>query len=1515
MPASRLALLIALAPLPLVASCGGGTVAIGYLVNSGKSGSSNRNSPTVISDVQVASDPKSSPLSIQFRLTDAESTPLSVDLLVIHPGGAAENMLLSGSPSETNLTALATSPAGVDYVRKWDFASQLPSGTALATGLQVMVRRQGDNSGPTSSLFDVGNDAPTVGIVDVPTGEISGPVAVDLLVKDSSSDLVDVAVQYCDMADPTTWKTATPLGTDLQRIAATPAGTAALFLWNVQADEPQRDFTARLRFTPTDLHDAGAPVDTTDLAIDNNASPTLLVDGSGFFADPDARRGIPVRYRLLDAEGDPLRVVFQWAKDQASFPALPTTPAAIDAILASPDLRRQFQIATERPVAYGGRLDPVSSDTVELQELASTANNLLSGFVVGRSLEILSIPSPPAGRASGWSSDPLVAPVAAVPYLEGDHVLVLDRPAPSNWRLRELDLATGSIVRDLASGADGDPSALALSADRTSVLIAADVAGAWTLFEILVADGSRAAFLTADATVPAGTVRGLVSTGHDTALLTVADALVKVDRTPPGPAFGRTLFSGLSGPWGIALDPRHSSRLYLAEASWVDPATSTVEGRVSIFDLLTQTRVDLVSNGLKLSRPEAIAIERDGARLLAVVDANPADTSRELRAVDLGNGGGGDAFQISAGLALDVAGLATGGDDLRILAFPSQNDLATGGGVQQIRTIVADDLTSGQVKVAAPFTPALDPRQTWRIRDLSSPIPAGGSDRSDTFVWDSSDIPAGGDVVLRGTPYDSEAGLSTDTGVPRTVRAGLDVAPLHIGGSGSTTAVAGLDVADLDGDGDLDVVSANSGADSATIFFQDRDHAFPTAPSTTLLGSTFALMTQPVAVIAADLDRDGDSDLAIACHGSNDLVIARQVSKGSFTVAPSGLTGIAGPTDLVAADLNNDKRIDLACSNDAGNNLAIWFQQPLGFFNATPSAYLGTATTLAPSGIAAGDLDADGDVDLVASLRGSNQIAIFRQTGAGNFPVAPSQLLGGAGLTDGPEAVRIFDVNRDGRPDLVSANKTGNCVTIFLQQKSGFLPQPTYTLASSGGPVSPADVALGDVNADGSPDVVATSASDSIFVFLSDPASGSFASDPLILRGADDVTGPVAALLDDLNGDGQIDLASADQGGNDIALFFQLGGRSFTAQSPELVLGSATETPDVQGVAVADLDGDGDFDLASVNAGDGTVTLFQQIAPAVFSTHSNVRLGGGPATAGASAIAAADWSRDGRVDLLTANRTAKSLAGYVQRPDGTFSATPDLLLASGLIDPISVALADLDGDDALDIACADFGGGRVALFHQAPNGSFPSAPDTLLGSPVTTNGPSMVLAADLNGDGRIDLATANKTGNTVTLFFQQPGGAFNASPDLTLGSAATTNGPVVVAAADLNGDGLVDLACANQAGNNVTIFFASAPGVFPAVPSLVLTHPSLQGPTGLSLEDVDLDGSRDVVVGCSTSDSIVIFFQVNPGVFPTAEVIGSSTYTKSPVSLSVVDLDGDGDQDLVSAQPELDNVPVFFGAH
>ncbi len=112
------------------------------------------------------------------------------------------------------------------------------------------------------------------------------------------------------------------------------------------------------------------------------------------------------------------------------------------------------------------------------------------------------------------------------------------------------------------------------------------------------------------------------------------------------------------------------------------------------------------------------------------------------------------------------------------------------------------------------------------------------------------------------------------------------------------------------------------------------------------------------------------------------------------------------------------------------------------------------------------------------------------------------------------------------------------------------------------------------------------------------------------------------------------------------------------------------------------------------------------------------------------------------------------------------------------------------------------------------------------------------------------------------------------------------------------------------------MFLQSAPGTFPSAPSFTLTHASLVTPDTVAVADIDHDGDVDIVSGNSGSHNLTIFRQGLPGVFgATPVVVGSAASTDTPRTLHLVDLDGDGDIDLLSAQPSLDNVAIFFGSH
>ena len=1498
-----------------LASCGSGTLAI----LGGSGGGGGGNAPTVVGDVLVGNGPadaKTSPVAFSFELTDAESNHASVDVFYEPPGGGAPvPVALSGGGS---LDDLATSPSGVVHTFGWDFAAQVPTAGSYAQGYRLLVRTRSLSSSAESAVFAIGNDAAVVSNVVTPSSETTGIVAVPFTVADSSSDLVNVTVEYQNLDRAAGWKPATSAGNPPVGIATTPAGVPLTFFWNAPADEPQSEFHAVLRFTPDDGTTPGTPVATATFVLDNNGLPAAIVNGSAFYATPDQRRGIPLPIRILDPESDTVRAVVQYRTAFGVFPDLPTDPAALLPILASPRLRQQYQIATEAPIAFTGRVAaPIAnggSNSVRLPELASTQAGIRAEGVIGRDLEILRGTSVPSSAAGGWTSNPLASPVGLLAYADGHTAIVLDAPSAGSWRVREIDLATGSVARDLSSGS-GNPDAIAWEDADSTALVATDAAGIWSVARVTLADGSTTSLYTSSGANAVGPVRGIASTGSGRALVAVVNSLIAVDAATSAET---VLASNFAGAYGIALDPRNENRLYLCERDWINPATSQIEGHVVAVDLLTQTRKAVAATGTPFLHPDSIAIDSRSNRILVLSDSNTGDGTRELRAVDANGGGGGAAFQIAGGIPNGCRGLAAGPDGLRMFAMPATNDVWLGGGVEQVRPIAGFDGATCTATVASAFAPALDATRTWKIVDAMTPRPASGSGIDHAFVWDSSDLVAGGDVVLRATPYDAEEGLATDTGVPRPVRPGLDVLPYSIGGAASTSQPSSIASGDFNGDGRLDLAVANVGSDTVSLFFQGADGRYHAAPSATLQGvAVLAPLTDPYAIRAVDLDGDGDLDLVAAGHGSNDLVMWTQGSGGSFSPVIPSVGGLNAPSDVVGAELNGDGRMDLVVANTGANRVAIYFRTTLGAYPGAPSISLGNATTGSPVSVAVADLDRDGDLDVVSANAATNNVTIWYATAPGAFSPSPSVVLGGPGLTQGPSSVAIGDLDGDGKLDIACANLAGNSLSVFLQQPGGgFLGTPTFTLATSGYPVAPSHLEIADVNGDGWRDLVAADGGNDLTAWIWEPSSGRFASQPIVLGSGGSLASPTCVAAADFDGDGDLDLAATNGGGDDVAVFQQIGGASYDLAAADVVLGSPLSTPNLAAIAVADLDGDGDLDVVSANPGSSTLAIFEQLSPGVFASDPAAVLGSASDTNGARAVVAVDLNGDGLIDIASANAVGGTVAVFLQDPVDGFHADADFVLGAGLIGaPVSIAAGDFDGDGRMDLVTANSSGNSIAVFLQ-PAGGFASVTPVILGSGATTKNPSHVVAVDVDRDGDLDLVCVNTAGNNVAVFLNPGDGAFPAAPSFVLGSAASTPSPRAVAVGDLDGDGDPDIAVAVGGNSTIAVFFQAAPGSFPAAPSLTISHASLATPDTIAIADVDRDGDLDIVTGNSGSKNLTVFRQGLPGTFSSPPiVVGGAGWTESPRTLVVCDLDGDGDLDIVSAEPSLGDVAISFGSH
>jgi hypothetical protein len=220
-------------------------------------------------------------------------------------------------------------------------------------------------------------------------------------------------------------------------------------------------------------------------------------------------------------------------------------------------------------------------------------------------------------------------------------------------------------------------------------------------------------------------------------------------------------------------------------------------------------------------------------------------------------------------------------------------------------------------------------------------------------------------------------------------------------------------------------------------------------------------------------------------------------------------------------------------------------------------------------------------------------------------------------------------------------------------------------------------------------------------------------------------------------------------------------------------------------------------------------------------------------------------------------------------------------------------VADLDGDGDLDLASA--------------------------------NGFDIIVPPD--PDDPDDLGSVVEGSDTLTVFFQTAPGVFDLAPSLTLGGPGLTDGAISVAAADMDGDGDLDLVSANALGSTLTVFYQTEAGVFDRVPSLTLDNPMANGSAqSVKAADLDGDGDTDLVLanpggGTPTEEGIntvTVLLQTRAGVFEpaTLSLSGAPTvFTLLKADAAVADMDGDGDVDILSANGSSGNLTVFYNAH
>jgi FG-GAP-like repeat len=535
------------------------------------------------------------------------------------------------------------------------------------------------------------------------------------------------------------------------------------------------------------------------------------------------------------------------------------------------------------------------------------------------------------------------------------------------------------------------------------------------------------------------------------------------------------------------------------------------------------------------------------------------------------------------------------------------------------------------------------------------------------------------------------------------------------------------------------------------------------------------IQASPNHITAADFNNDGKLDLAIVGRSTTQIRLGN--GAGNFAAPACAVQSASG--GLAAGDVNGDGKIDLVRPNIDAAQIQIYLGDGTGCLGV--STNIDVLNVGRPGLVTLADLNKDGKLDIVAGA------TVLLGNGSGGFgsPVA----FGMGSLGDPSANTVVADFDGDSNPDIASASN-GSAGILFGDGAGGF------RLAVGPAGLGVFGLAGADLNYDGKQDVVAMS-NGGFAVMLGDGTGNLSTPSNVTVAGAS-LNGPV---ISDFNGDTNLDVAGFDDShtgpgglprfhvilGDGLGGFGSTISTSFHASEPAALAGG-------------DLNGDGNIDLVTVNRGggdsnEGTISIGLSDGAGHFTMQPNVSVQTATNPVGA---AFADFDDDGNMDLAVPSGFGFSI--LLGNGSGGFTPRNHLTLANAS----SIRAADLNGDSKVDLAMvSEELNGETSVVFGDGTGDFTAPLQFSIGSI-----PSDLTVDDFNNDGKPDLAVAisqqdpspsPQRSNIAVLLGDGIGGF--AAP-LTIPADRTASR---IIAADLTGDARPDIITANRVVNNLTV--------------------------------------------------------------------------------------------------------------
>jgi hypothetical protein len=690
-----------------------------------------------------------------------------------------------------------------------------------------------------------------------------------------------------------------------------------------------------------------------------------------------------------------------------------------------------------------------------------------------------------------------------------------------------------------------------------------------------------------------------------------------------------------------------------------------------------------------------------------------------------------------------------------------------------------------------------------------------------------------------------------------TTSVGLISAPLiSIGGEDDDETSPAL--GDFNGDGKKDVVKiVTNQVQSSTVYqlsvmLSNGNGTFQTAVLTNLTADN----EDPIFV--GDLNGDGKDDVLQVHPELTPSTVDVYLSNGDGTFAASTNVQLSAFTlnGGVLTDVNGDGKLDILLVDSENPGIVTYL---LGNGDGTFQAGVPMATLagVAPNNLFFADFNGDGKVDFAGQSNGGQLSVYLAASGAFAAPVALTTSDGNYNECNNVTG----DLTGDGKPEIVSLNCSYNTLTVYVNNGDGSFQAGVYYQNAGDEEIDPYAAAIADFNGDGKNDVIVTG----------------------------DESGQVTAFLG--NGDGTI---------TPLTVGFGIGG--FAWENP----------------LVADFNGDGILDIIESNDtftfsylegnGDGTFD-------SALSYYAATR---GESYNSTYAIASGDFNGDGIPDVVLGqddgDGSRPGVLVMLSNADG--SLQPGVSVGTSSSTLAYVVVGDFNGDQKLDIAATDYLNGNIQVFMGNGDGTF-TAGQTFATDTVSNPWPENLVLGDFNHDGKLDIAVANVESSTVAVLLGNGDGTFSVPTSYSI-----ENGVYGLAAADVNGDGYLDLATTTDgSGNNVALLLGNNDnsGTFQSETDLATGAGQAES---IAFGDLNGDGKVDMAVtmanGSTFNGEISVALGNGDGTFQAPVAYSSTTFGGSsaypyPATIVTTDFDGDGKLDLVYTNYEYGTVAIMYG--